>query len=125
MCAFSNCYHETFLPKATLPSPAFLYLGIFHIFLSLPFKVSMQEGLGHQGCYTNRDPTRKHGVGKGLMTVWRVVNPNGGRFPTGISSADRQDSDVAQTTATVPKKPPLRKKRNQQIVSLLVSILII
>ncbi|KAF5746229.1 hypothetical protein HS088_TW06G00397 [Tripterygium wilfordii] len=30
-------------------------------------------------------PVRKHGVGKGLMTAWRVTNPNGGYFPTGVT----------------------------------------
>ncbi|KAJ0113727.1 hypothetical protein Patl1_03208 [Pistacia atlantica] len=118
--ASSNCYHETFfaLGNSFLLQPV-LSLGIFHIFLLLPFKVSKQDGLDHQDCYTKRDPVRKHGVGKGLMTVWRVVNPNGGRFPTGISSTDRQDSDVPQTTTCAPRKQPLRKKRAQQLVSLL------
>ncbi|XP_031281484.1 homeobox-DDT domain protein RLT3 isoform X1 [Pistacia vera] len=82
-------------------------------------KVSKQDGLDYQDCYTKRDPVRKHGVGKGLMTVWRVVNPNGGSFPTGISSTDRQDSDVPQTTTRASRKQPLRKKRAQQLVSLL------
>lgn len=63
-------------------------------------------------------------MGKGLMTAWRVMNPNGGIYPTGIDTAHRQDNDVAQISTARSQKPPLRKKRARQLVSLLVSILI-
>ncbi|CAM8921098.1 unnamed protein product [Rhodiola kirilowii] len=29
-------------------------------------------------------PVTTHGIGKGLMTVWRVANPNAGDYPTGV-----------------------------------------
>lgn len=88
------------------------------------FKVSIHDELDHQECCTNTDPVRKHGMGKGLMTAWRVMNPNGGTVPTGIDVADRQVTVVPQMATPLSQKPPLRKKRAQQIVSLLVSILI-
>lgn len=88
------------------------------------FKVTIHDELDHQECCTNTDPVRKHGMGKGLMTAWRVMNPNGGTVPTGIDVADRQVTVVPQMATPLSQKPPLRKKRAQQIVSLLVSILI-
>lgn len=57
-------------------------------------------------------------MGKGLMTVWRIMNPNSGRFPSGIGSDDRDDADGFPT---VTRKQPARKKRAQQLVTLLVS----
>lgn len=33
---------------------------------------------------------RKHGIGKGLMTVSRIVNPEGGDIPTGIDFSNQQ-----------------------------------
>lgn len=63
----------------------------------------------------NNDPTKKHGMGKGLMTVWRAINPNGGKLPTGIDFTHRP-----QRPTPVSRKPP-RKKGAQQLVSLLVS----
>lgn len=84
----------------------------------------MHNELDGQDCCTNMDPVKKHGMGKGLMTAWRVMNPNGGSIPTGIDIADRQVTVVPQMTTPVSRKQPLRKKRAQQIVSLLVSDLI-
>lgn len=82
-------------------------------------KVSIHDELDHQECCTNTDHVRKHGMGKGLMTAWRVMNPNGGTVPTGIDVADRQVTVVPQMATPLSQKPPLRKKRAQQIVSLL------
>lgn len=31
-----------------------------------------------------RASIRKHGMGKGLMTVWRATNPDAGDVPTGV-----------------------------------------
>ncbi|KAK2647491.1 hypothetical protein Ddye_014980 [Dipteronia dyeriana] len=82
-------------------------------------KVSKHGKLDCQDNGMKSNPVKKHGIGKGLMTVWRVVNPSGGRFPTGIDLADRQDTDVPQRAIPVSRKPPLRKKRAQPLVSLL------
>lgn len=82
-------------------------------------KVSIHDELDYRELCANKDPVRKHGRGKGLMTAWRVMNPNGGTVPTGIDVADRQVTVVPQMETPVSRKPPLRKKRAQQIVSLL------
>ncbi|KAH7576570.1 hypothetical protein JRO89_XS01G0111400 [Xanthoceras sorbifolium] len=82
-------------------------------------KVSKHDKLDCQEYGMKSNPVKKHGIGKGLMTVWRVVNPSGGRIPTGIDFADGQDTDIPQRAISVSRKPPLRKKRVQQLVSLL------
>ncbi|CAN8232429.1 unnamed protein product [Cochlearia groenlandica] len=57
---------------------------------------------------------RKHGIGKGLMTVWRVMNPN---------SVDSPCVDLLDERATFPQSltcnPPPQKKRQRQLASVL------
>lgn len=68
---------------------------------------------------------KKHGIGKGLMTVWRVTNPNGGDFPTGIHFDGSELTEVPQISTPVSwKQPRQKKKRRQPVSSLLVSNLI-
>ncbi|KAF5746208.1 hypothetical protein HS088_TW06G00375 [Tripterygium wilfordii] len=54
-------------------------------------------------------PVRKHGVGKGLMTAWRVTNPNGGYFPTGVT----------HISTPAPSKPPRQNKKPRQFASIM------
>ncbi|XP_043804783.1 homeobox-DDT domain protein RLT3 isoform X2 [Manihot esculenta] len=79
-------------------------------------KVSKQ---GKLSCQDNNDdaPVKKHGIGKGLMTVWRATNPNGGDFPTGIPVADREI--VPQISTPVARKPLRQQKRKRQLVSIM------
>ncbi|XP_030963210.1 homeobox-DDT domain protein RLT3 isoform X2 [Quercus lobata] len=57
---------------------------------------------------------KKHGIGKGLMTVWRATNPDGGDIPTGIDYTDREVVVSPISTSTAPKKPQHRVKRSQR-----------
>lgn len=65
-------------------------------------------------------PVKKHGMGKGLMTVWRVTNPDGGDIPTGIHCGGSQITVTPQISTPVPRKQPLQKKKRRPPVSSLV-----
>lgn len=65
-------------------------------------------------------PVKKYGIGKGLMTAWRVVNPEGGDIPTGVDFSNRQLVSPQTSSPEVRKQPP-RNKRQLPLVSLLVS----
>ncbi|XWS31134.1 hypothetical protein CRYUN_Cryun23aG0051500 [Craigia yunnanensis] len=62
---------------------------------------------------------KKHGIGKGLMTVWRVVNPEGGDIPTGVDFSNRKIVAPLQTSSPAVRKQPPRNKRRQPLVSLM------
>lgn len=67
----------------------------------------------------------KHGIGKGLMTVWRATNPDGGDFPTGINVSDGEVANISPiSTSMSQKKPLLREKRPRQKVPVAVSHLL-
>ncbi|XP_037494138.1 homeobox-DDT domain protein RLT3 isoform X2 [Jatropha curcas] len=79
-------------------------------------KVPKQGILNYQD-NSNSAPVMKHGIGKGLMTVWRATNPNSGDFPPGVHFADREI--VPQISISVSRKPLHKKKKRQQLVSLM------
>lgn len=89
------------------------------------FQVSNSTILENQCNDHGSAPVKIHGIGKGLMTVWRVTNPAGGDFPSGVDFSERT---VFQKSTPVSKKPPVLEKkkrvRRQQpvTVSLLVHI---
>ncbi|XVE72619.1 hypothetical protein DITRI_Ditri11bG0052600 [Diplodiscus trichospermus] len=78
-------------------------------------KVSELATIEYRNNGNGSAPTKKHGMGKGLMTVWRVVNPEGGDIPTGV---DFSNQASPQTSSPVRKEPP-RNKRRQPLVSLM------
>ncbi|KAL3573086.1 hypothetical protein D5086_026990 [Populus alba] len=82
-------------------------------------KVSMCAAFDDQNCNESA-PVKKHGMGKGLMTVWRVTNPDGGDFPTGIHCGGSQITVTPQISTPVPRKQPLQKKKRRLPVSSLV-----
>lgn len=59
-------------------------------------------------------PKKKHGMGKGLMTVWQVVNSQGGDFPPGIDFFDGQIDHLPQISTIA-----LQTKKQQPVLSLL------
>ncbi|KAJ8748191.1 hypothetical protein K2173_000599 [Erythroxylum novogranatense] len=67
-----------------------------------------------QNCVENAS-TKKHGIGKGLMTVWRAVNPNGGDLPTDINFFDRQINDAHPVSTPDSQKFRQSKNRRQTI----------
>ncbi|XP_011008202.1 PREDICTED: uncharacterized protein LOC105117236 isoform X1 [Populus euphratica] len=82
-------------------------------------KVSMCAAFDDQNCNESA-PVKKHGMGKGLMTVWRVTNPDGGDFPTGIHCGGSQITVTPQISTPMPRKQPPQKKMRRQPVSSLV-----
>ncbi len=86
---------------------------------TLCFKVSKQGKLTCQD-YNDGASVKKHGIGKGLMTVWRATNPNGGDFPTGIPCVDREI--IPQISTPVSRKPLGQQKKRRQLVSIMVSL---
>ncbi|XP_015868893.1 homeobox-DDT domain protein RLT3 [Ziziphus jujuba] len=76
-------------------------------------KVSKHVVTNHTLRNAKNAPVRKHGIGKGLMTVWRATNPHGGDLPTGVGLADREVTDVSNSTF-VPQNPQMWNRRPQQ-----------
>ncbi|KAL4363236.1 hypothetical protein GQ457_04G025600 [Hibiscus cannabinus] len=70
----------------------------------------------HQNNINEKAPVKKHGIGKGLMTVWRVVNPECGNIPTGVDFSNREIGAPSQTRPAMRRQPP-RNKRRQPLVS--------
>ncbi|CAL9224946.1 unnamed protein product [Arabidopsis halleri] len=80
-------------------------------------KRKISELMDHtsQDCIKENATVMKHGIGKGLMTVWRVMNPN------------RRDVspcvDLLDERATLPQSsacnPPHQKKKQRQLASIL------
>lgn len=54
------------------------------------------------------------------MTVWRATNPHGGDLPTGVGLADREVTDVSNSTF-VPQNPQMWNRRPQQRRTLTVN----
>lgn len=96
----------------------FYFLICFTLFLL--FKVFELTSIDHQNNSNESASVKKHGMGKGLMTVWRVVNPEGGDTPTGIDFSNQQIVAPSQTIPVVRRQPP-RNKRRQPLVSQMVS----
>lgn len=69
----------------------------FLLLLSFFFKNSCLQALVSHILATRSLPesdlrTRKHGMGKGLMTVWRATCPSSQELPTGVNYTDRSAS---------------------------------
>ncbi|KAL5554766.1 hypothetical protein UlMin_042167 [Ulmus minor] len=52
-------------------------------------------------CNDINAPVKRHGMGKGLMTVWRATNPHAGDIPTGIDFADVEVTGVSPNSSSV------------------------
>ncbi|KAA8539034.1 hypothetical protein F0562_025726 [Nyssa sinensis] len=59
-------------------------------------------------------PVKKHGIGKGLMTVWRATNPDAGDFPTGVDFAEREATAICRMSTSIPQKPLVKEKKSRQ-----------
>lgn len=70
--------------------------------------------LNNQGSHEKSIPTRQHGLGKGLMTVWRVVNPDSGDVPTGVNFKQRKFTAVSSLQTYAPQKPRIDTKKSQK-----------
>ncbi|CAL5343098.1 unnamed protein product [Camellia sinensis] len=77
-------------------------------------KVSKPTLLDYQVCNKKSAPVKKHGIGKGLMTVWRAINPDGGDFPRGVNFNEREPTAVLRVSASAPRKPLVREKKSRK-----------
>ncbi|KAL6989131.1 hypothetical protein U1Q18_014883 [Sarracenia purpurea var. burkii] len=77
-------------------------------------KVSKPTLLDYQVCNKKSSPVKKHGMGKGLMTVWRAINPDGGDFPTGVNFNKSESIAVFQMPTSAPRKPLVQDKKSRK-----------
>ncbi|PIA28796.1 hypothetical protein AQUCO_06600010v1 [Aquilegia coerulea] len=61
----------------------------------------------------------KHGMGKGLMTVWRATNAGARGYPMGVNTTDKYITDVYFNSASANSRKPLqhemRKKESHKL----------
>lgn len=69
-----------------------------------------------QDCIEENATVMKHGIGKGLMTVWRVMNPNRRDISSCVDLLDER-ATLPQSSA---RNPPHQKKKQIQLASILV-----
>ncbi|PON97514.1 Octamer-binding transcription factor [Trema orientale] len=61
-------------------------------------------------CNDQSAPARKHGMGKGLMTVWRATNPHAGDFPTGVDFAN-EATGISSIRKSGSLNPPVQTRK--------------
>ncbi|XP_019088607.1 PREDICTED: homeobox-DDT domain protein RLT3-like isoform X2 [Camelina sativa] len=80
-------------------------------------KRKISELMDHtsQDCVQENATVMKHGIGKGLMTVWRVMNPNRRDVSPCVGLLDER-ATLPQSSA---RNPPHQKKKQRQLASIL------
>ena len=84
------------------------------------FQVSKNEIRNCQDS-NNKAMEKKYGMGKGLMTVWRVTNPDAGELPIGFGSADHEAPDLPLITNPSSQKLVCENKKPKKILAMAVS----
>ncbi|KAK4283937.1 hypothetical protein QN277_000835 [Acacia crassicarpa] len=72
-------------------------------------KVS-ESAIGSHPGSNKKAPLRKHGIGKGLMTVWRATNPDAGDVPIGFGVGDKPRKTLTNAGRLKTKLPNARSK---------------
>ncbi|VVB01384.1 unnamed protein product [Arabis nemorensis] len=80
-------------------------------------KRKISELMDHtsQNCVEENATVRKHGIGKGMMTVWRVMNPDGRDASPRVDLLDERVT-LSQISA---RRPRHQKKKQRQLASIL------
>uniref|UniRef100_A0A1J3DY83 Homeobox-DDT domain protein RLT3 n=1 Tax=Noccaea caerulescens TaxID=107243 RepID=A0A1J3DY83_NOCCA len=80
-------------------------------------KRKISELMDHtsQDCVEKNATVRKHGIGKGLMTVWRVMNRNRRDVSPCFDLLDER-ATISQSSE---RNPPHQKKKQRQLASIL------
>ncbi|XP_010450235.1 PREDICTED: homeobox-DDT domain protein RLT3-like isoform X1 [Camelina sativa] len=80
-------------------------------------KRKISELMDHtsQDCVQENATVMKHGIGKGLMTVWRVMNPN----RRDVSPCVGLLGERATLPQSSARNPPHQKKKQRQLASIL------
>ncbi|TKY60775.1 DDT domain superfamily [Spatholobus suberectus] len=76
-------------------------------------KVSKSAIQSHSDC-NMKAPVKKHGIGKGLMTVWRATNPDARDLPIGFGVAGQE---VPLISNSIRQKPVHEKNRPRKTVN--------
>ncbi|KAI3721692.1 hypothetical protein L2E82_32709 [Cichorium intybus] len=86
---------------------------------SAPVKHGMGKGLMTVWRLTNQEsnPVKKHGIGKGLMTIQRLINPDSGNHPTRVNNDHGACSQFPSFTSQKPPTQGKKKSRRQQPVT--------
>ncbi|XP_027339873.1 homeobox-DDT domain protein RLT3 isoform X2 [Abrus precatorius] len=63
----------------------------------IPFPQVSKSAIRRQPNCNMKAPVKKHGIGKGLMTVWRATNPDAADLPIGFGVADQDVSLIANS----------------------------
>ena len=90
----------------------------------LPFQFSEPTLSDYQVSNKKSSLVKQPGIGKGLMTVWRAINPDGGDFPTGVNFKERESAAIFQTPTFPSQKPLVQEKKNSRKLPVAVSHLI-
>ncbi|XAR53571.1 hypothetical protein NMG60_11022181 [Bertholletia excelsa] len=77
-------------------------------------KVSKPSLLDYHVCNKNGSNVKQHGIGKGLMTAWRAINPDGGDFPTGVTSNEKEPMAVFGVSTSTSQKLVGQGKKSQK-----------
>ncbi|XP_043705835.1 homeobox-DDT domain protein RLT3 isoform X2 [Telopea speciosissima] len=81
-------------------------------------KVSKPSIADSQVCKNKSLPVKKHGIGKGLMTVWRATNPDAGDFPTGLNFSSEAIDICSSLTLSNSQEPsnPVKRLQHQGLI---------
>ncbi|XP_010274901.1 PREDICTED: homeobox-DDT domain protein RLT3 isoform X2 [Nelumbo nucifera] len=74
-------------------------------------KISKSSNPDSQICKSA--PVKKHGIGKGLMTVWRATNPDAKGLPAGVNFTGIETGNIQPSLASSKSKKQGREKRLQ------------
>ncbi|XP_062091461.1 homeobox-DDT domain protein RLT3 [Humulus lupulus] len=69
-------------------------------------------------CNGNNAPSKKHGMGKGLMTAWRAINPHAGDNPTSIDCANEETGPSISKSGSQNPQIQVRKPKKQKILTI-------
>ncbi|XP_028770247.1 homeobox-DDT domain protein RLT3 isoform X2 [Neltuma alba] len=99
------------------PGPSFHHVGLNNSFSAgqedqgpIKRRKVSESAVGSHPESNNKAPLRKHGIGKGLMTVWRATNPDAGDLPIGFGLGDKPRKAVTNAGRQKSKLQNARSK---------------
>ncbi|XP_042497551.1 homeobox-DDT domain protein RLT3 [Macadamia integrifolia] len=82
-------------------------------------EVSKPSIADFQVCTNKSLPVKKHGIGKGLMTVWRATNPDAGDFPSSLNFSSEGADVCSSLTLSKSQEPsnPVKRLQHQRLIT--------
>ncbi|KAI4346516.1 hypothetical protein L6164_007406 [Bauhinia variegata] len=62
-------------------------------------------------------PVKKHGIGKGLMTVWRATNPDAGDLPIDFGVIDQENAGLPRSSNSILQKSICDNKKPRKTLA--------